>query len=76
MVPRPAGYVYRTDNVMLSLGPRRGMTWGMWGDTVRGLRLFGEVWEFVALDFDVWEKEGAGAGVVRCVALGRLAWVE
>ena len=59
------GYVYQADHVRLQvqslLEPTPAMTWGMWGDALRGLRLFGQRWEFVVLRFDIWEdfdKEG------------------
>lgn len=32
------------------------MTWGMWGNTLRGLRLFVETWEFVEFKYVVWDK--------------------
>ena len=53
------GYVYQADLVRLQvqslLEPAPAMTWRMWGEALRGLRLFGERWEFVALVFDLWE---------------------
>lgn len=59
------GYVYQADHVRLQvqslLEPTPAMTWGMWGDALQGLRLFGERWEFVVVKFDIWEdfdKEG------------------
>lgn len=55
MAPRPQEYVYGANSVKLLFRPQKAMTWGMWGNTLRGLRLFGEVWEFVGLDFDVWD---------------------
>ena len=32
------------------------MTWGMLGDTLRGLRMFVEMWEFVEFDFIVIDR--------------------
>ncbi len=58
MAPKASGYVYGADEVRLVLWLQEGMTWGIWGDTVRGLRLSGEIWEFVWWEFDVWVGEG------------------
>ncbi|KAL9077365.1 MAG: hypothetical protein Q9161_000210 [Pseudevernia consocians] len=65
MLPVFPGYVYGAGDVRLLLRPQKVMTWGMWGDTLTGLRLFGESWEFVGLEFDVWDRgEGKGADAV------------
>ena len=53
MTPRPGGYVYGSGNVRLRLMTKPDMTWGMWGETLRGLRMFEETWEFVELRFDI-----------------------
>ncbi len=58
MTPKASGYVYGADEVRLVMWLQEGMTWGIWGDTVRGLRLSGEIWEFVWWEFDVWVGEG------------------
>ena len=52
MTPRSSGYIYGSGNVRLRLMVRPDMTWGKWGETLRGLRQFGESWEFVELRFD------------------------
>lgn len=52
MTPRSGGYIYGSGNVRLRLMTRPEMTWGMWGETLRALRQFGESWEFVQLRFD------------------------
>ena len=53
MTPRSHGYFYGSGNVRLRLMTRPDMTWGMWGETLTGLRQFGESWEFVELRFDI-----------------------
>ena len=52
---RPNGYTYGTGNVRLRLMTQPDMTWGMWGETLRGLRQFGQSWAFVELNFDTIE---------------------
>ena len=52
MTPRSSGYFYRSGNVRLRLMTGPDMTWGMWGNTLTGLRHFAEYWEFVELHFD------------------------
>lgn len=72
-IPMPAktsGYIYRTGGVRLLLRPREEMTWAMWGNTLRGLRLFGEIWEFVGLEFEVWD--GGEGGSEEAVGSGNL----
>lgn len=74
MVPMYPGYVFGgTGFVLLLVRPEVGITWGMWGDTLRGLRLFGEIWEFVGLEFEVLDQAGGekGTGGVQ-VGVGRL----
>ena len=53
MTPRSSGYIYGSGNVRLRLMTQPAMTWGRWGETLRGLRQFGESWEFVELRFDI-----------------------
>ncbi|KAF6225599.1 hypothetical protein HO133_009599 [Letharia lupina] len=67
----PQGYFYGTFDVELSLRPKEAMTWGMWGDTLRGLRRFGETWEFVGLAFDVLVR-GEGEEETKWVGSGQL----
>ena len=57
MPERVPGYIYSAADVFLILKPEPTMTWGMWGNTLRGLRLFGEHWEFVVMNFDVLSGE-------------------
>ena len=52
MPRRPTGYTYGSGNVRLRLMTQPDMTWGMWGETLRGLRQFGQSWTFVELHFD------------------------
>ena len=46
------------------------MTWGMWGITLRGLMDFAERWEFVDLDFEIFER-----GILGVVGSGLLVYV-
>lgn len=71
MVPQVSGYVYGTDRVKLLVRPEDGITWGMWGNVIRGLRHFGEIWEFVMLEFEIWDQELEE----QVVGVGRL-WVD
>ena len=73
MPAKDQGYDYAAGDVRLLLRPQHAMTWAMWGDTVRGLRRFGQMWEFVGLDFEVWE--GGEGGGEEPVGHGRL-WEE
>ena len=57
MIPRPRGYVYGVGGVRLLFVPENTMTWGLWGETLREVRKFGEVWEFVGLEFDLTDGE-------------------
>lgn len=57
MQRRPTGYHYGAGTVRLALGLQAGMTWGIWGDALTGLRLFGEAWEFVALEFEILDRD-------------------
>ena len=70
MPAKTSGYIYRTGGVRLLLRPREEMTWAMWGNTLRGLRLFGEIWEFVGLEFEVWD--GGEGGSEEAVGSGNL----
>lgn len=72
MPPKQGGYIYRSGNVRLLLLTQPGMTWGMWGNTIRGLRLFVQKWEIVSLDFDVWDGE-EGMGQDKWVGNGYLS---
>ena len=63
MKSRPRGYSYGTSKVRLLLIPQSDMTWGMWGETLKELRVFGQVFEFVELRFDIIdgvERMGSG----------------
>ena len=63
MTPRSSGYFYGAGNVRLRLMTGPDMTWGMWGETLRGLRHFAEHWDFVELRFDTIDggvKMGTG----------------
>ena len=71
MMPLVSGYVYGTDGVRLLVQPEGGITWGMWGHVIRGLRHFGEIWEFVMLEFEIWNPELEE----QIIGVGRL-WVE
>lgn len=53
MPPKQPGYQYMGGRVRLMFRPGEGMTWGMWGNVLRGIRLFGEGWQFVGLRFYV-----------------------
>ncbi len=76
MPPRSRGYEYGAGRVRLGLSPQPLMTWGVWGDALMGLRLFGERWEFVTLQFEVWDG-GVGRGTQRMmVGTGELQVVE
>lgn len=46
--------------VHLILHPGTAMTWGMWGNTLRGLALFFAKFEYVDLDFAAVELSEAG----------------
>lgn len=74
MMHLPQGYFYGTVDVELLLRPKEAMTWGMWGDTLRGLRLFGETWEFVGMWFDVLVR-GEGEEETKWVGSGQLVGI-
>ncbi len=58
MVAKMRGYSYGAEGVRLHVKPQPTMTWGMWGNALMGLRMFGEAWEFVVLEFDVYVQYG------------------
>lgn len=62
MPHRNPGYLYSAGGVRLLVKPEQGMMWGMWGDALRGLRLFVEKWEFVVLEFAIWGEAYMGTG--------------
>ena len=53
MTERAQGYSYSSGKVAMTLYTQPDMTWGMWGETLQGLREFGQSWEFVELQFDI-----------------------
>lgn len=68
MTPRAQGYSYRSGQVGLTLYTQHDMTWGMWGETLQGLREFGEFWEFVELQFDIIDGQVMrGSGQFRAL---------
>lgn len=71
MTPRSGGYFYSSGNVRLSLMTQPGMTWGMWGETLGGLRQFAEYWEFVELRFDTIDDGGVTRGSGQLLELQR-----
>ena len=58
MLPRPDGYIYGYKQVRLLLSTQPSMTWGMWADVLYGMRRFLEEYDFVALEYGVWEIMG------------------
>ena len=55
--------------------PQPAMTWGMWGNTLSALRLFGQEWGFSVLEFEIGTSEEEMQRQ-RVIANGRFLLVD